>query len=203
MATKTEYLKTLITTAGGDASSLPDNLESTHYKALIEALANGTGGGGTSGGGDSWALISDITLTENIATISIDLEKPVRHLLVKGEVIGDGTNRTLTFFIDNNFVAGNNTLRFENILRTDTNMSYFAIYVDVYPELVKGMCQYYLYNPSIGANNPLFSASDLNHQKLTGVDSLNSVNFACWNNKGGSTAIGIFGNGSKFKIYGR
>ena len=45
MATNTEYLKTLITTAGGDASSLPDNLETTLYKALIEALTNGTGGG--------------------------------------------------------------------------------------------------------------------------------------------------------------
>lgn len=56
MATNTEYLKTLITTAGGDASSLPDNLESTHYKALIEALANGTGG--TSGGDENWELIA-------------------------------------------------------------------------------------------------------------------------------------------------
>ena len=54
MATNTEYLKTLITTAGGDASSLPDNLESTHYKALIEALANGTGGGG-----ENWELIAN------------------------------------------------------------------------------------------------------------------------------------------------
>ena len=59
MATNTEYLKTLITTAGGDASSLPDNLESTHYKALIEALANGTGGGGTSGGDENWELITN------------------------------------------------------------------------------------------------------------------------------------------------
>ena len=58
MPTNTEYLKTLITTAGGDASSLPDNLESTHYKALIEALANGTGGG-SSGGGEEWELIAN------------------------------------------------------------------------------------------------------------------------------------------------
>ena len=199
MATNTEYLKTLITTAGGDASSLPDNLESTHYKALIEALANGTGGGGTSGGGENWELISDMKLTEDVATISIDLEKPVRHLLITGEVIGDGTNRTLTFFIDKSFVSGHNILKFENILRNDTNVLYMAIYIDIYPELVKGMCQYFPYNTAIGTNPPLFSSSTLNNPNLIGIDSLDSLNFACWT----YSSAGIFGNGSKFKIYGR
>ena len=78
MPTNTEYLKTLITTAGGDASSLPDNLESTHYKALIEAMANGTGGGGTSGGEYTVLVDEAITSDEGIAKIQytdIDFHK--------------------------------------------------------------------------------------------------------------------------------
>lgn len=60
MATTTEYLKTLIETAGGNLD-LPDNLKSTHYKALIDALANGTGGGGTAGG--EYTVLVDETIT--------------------------------------------------------------------------------------------------------------------------------------------
>ena len=81
MATNTEYLKTLITTAGGDASSLPDNLESTHYKALIEALANGTGGGGASGG--ELTLLHSIILEEDTKFISQDLDKGYDRIVIE------------------------------------------------------------------------------------------------------------------------
>lgn len=46
MSTKTELLKEIVTTAGGNVDELPDNLESTLLKALAGAVASGGSGGG-------------------------------------------------------------------------------------------------------------------------------------------------------------
>lgn len=51
MATETDYLREVIKAQGGSCDDLPDNLESTLYKKLIETCAAGGGGSGGGGGG--------------------------------------------------------------------------------------------------------------------------------------------------------
>lgn len=43
--TENEYMRALITAAGGDPDKLPDNLKSSYYKCLIDCLNNGGGSG--------------------------------------------------------------------------------------------------------------------------------------------------------------
>lgn len=50
MATETDFLREAIKARGGSCDDLPDNLESTLNKKLIEACQSG--GGGSGGGGD-------------------------------------------------------------------------------------------------------------------------------------------------------
>lgn len=49
--TETEWLRAAILANGGVCDDLPDNLESTLYKRLIEVCASGGGSGGSGGGG--------------------------------------------------------------------------------------------------------------------------------------------------------
>lgn len=44
--TENEYLKAMITAAGGDPDKLPNNLKSSYYKCLIDCMNKGGGGGG-------------------------------------------------------------------------------------------------------------------------------------------------------------
>lgn len=55
MATETDYLREAIKAQGGSCDDLPDNLESTLYKKLIETCAEGGGG---SGGGSGMHIVA-------------------------------------------------------------------------------------------------------------------------------------------------
>lgn len=62
MATETELLRATILALGGSCDDLPDNLESTLYKRLIEVCASSGGGGGSglpTGGEPYQQLVTD------------------------------------------------------------------------------------------------------------------------------------------------
>lgn len=70
--TESGYLKTMLTALGGDPSKLPDNLESTCYKAIIELLLNNGGGGGSNSEykQPEWGYKEDYILPETDITLS-------------------------------------------------------------------------------------------------------------------------------------
>ena len=68
--TETELLRATILALGGACDDLPDNLESTLYKRLIEVCASAGGGGGSGGGGTLVVRVNNVQLDENLNVVS-------------------------------------------------------------------------------------------------------------------------------------
>lgn len=120
---ETEKMKEMITKAGGDASTLPDNLITTYWKKLGEALGvdmsnlpnnlvttymqaiiDGYAGGGTGGGSEgSIAVISSENPTHetkivDVSNLSVAFENAteIENRAFNGDVVG-GYSRTLRY----------------------------------------------------------------------------------------------------------
>lgn len=84
--TENEYLKALITAAGGDPDKLPDNLKSTYYKCLIDCMNKG---GGNSGGGSAGSNVEVLNaFTEDMVNFTIDKTfEEITGIIAEGKIV--------------------------------------------------------------------------------------------------------------------
>ena len=164
-----------------------------------------------SGGGDSkaWELLADVTLADDVVSIAVTQTPDgeafsCRELAIFGQPIGDGTNKSVTVFPYGTSVGyGNATLNAGEILSdTDGDRSFFALYIQVLPEVVLIRSQYNKYNDYVGYSSNLNSTNlrseGIDSNKYIG-DPITKFAIAVWA-KGTS---GVFRAGTKMIVYGR
>ena len=178
------------------------------YDGSKPMTVNITEGGGGTGGGSGWSsewkVLAATTLSEDVANVHFDFDSPVQELLIKANIGGDGTNRAITLFGTSVVGFGKNLATFNNVLRTDANVSaWLAIYAQAFKNFAFFRCQYYPYNSNVGQNTPMFNSStvvfaDQTLGNFVG-ENFPCINIGCWN----AGKSGVIKAGTRIEILGR
>ena len=156
-----------------------------------------------------WNLLGDITLTEDASVISITKTTDgqsfsIREISFFGTIFCDQVQKTLAFSSSGVIAYGNPLLYLGSVLNAaDGRAEHIASYIQVFPECMVSRTQHNQYNPDMGYNDPVFSASNLRYDAQAAYstigDPITKFAIGAWE-KGAS---GVFKAGTHLKFYGR